>query len=187
MIRNKSSRIWRAHLAGLELARRSKVRVEYVEIWLGHATSLCRLRPCLLAVFDKIYRFTELELERGKRYPLWPSVRREIQQMCHLIWLARVNMCAKLVPQVDAGDSADHGYALMYRTAPDWEIRRALKFRKKWRYIPFPEDLKAALTLKDKERLCMLLASRTGADPASLLQHIEPGGHCGYGLGVDTE
>ena len=185
VVRNKPSRVWRTHLAGLELAGRSKVRVEHVEIWLGHATSLCRLRPCLLSVFDKIYRFTELE--RGRRYPLWLSVRREIRQMCHLLWLARVNMRAETVLQVDAGDSADHGYALMYRAAAEWEIRRALRFREKWRYIPLPDDLKEALTFQDKERLCALLASKTGADPQPETEPLaRDDGHVGYSLGVNT-
>ena len=55
-LHKKTNRVWRAYLAGLELCRRSRVRVQHVEIWLGHVTSLFRLRPCLLSIFDQIYR-----------------------------------------------------------------------------------------------------------------------------------
>ena len=75
ILRHKPHRLWRVHLAGLELARRSKVRRHSAEVWLGHATSLFRLAPFLLSIFDKIYRFIRVFGE--SRVPLWPAVRKE--------------------------------------------------------------------------------------------------------------
>ena len=183
IIRNKPRRVWRVHKAGLALASRSRVRIEHVEIWLGHITSLFRLRPCLLSIFDKIYRF--VDLDRGLRVPLWPSVRKEIKLASHLVWMARTNLKAKFVQQLDAGDSANHGYAMMTRPTTDWEIARALKFREKWRFIPLPHDVKEALTQDDKQRLCELLAQKSGVswDP----NHEFGAGHSLYSLGLDTQ
>eukprot|EP00439_Symbiodinium_sp_Y106_P037111 s1103_g4.t1 len=56
-LRQKPHRIWRVHLAGIELARRRKVHGHLLQVWLGHATSLFRFAPPLLSIFDKIYRF----------------------------------------------------------------------------------------------------------------------------------
>lgn len=185
VIRNKSKRIWRAHLAGLELSRRSRVRVQHVEIWLGHMTSLFRLKPCLLSIFDKIYKFCQLRV--AYRVPLWPSVRREIQQACSVVWLARNDLKSPLINHVDAGDSADHGYAMMCSMASDREINKAIRYREKWRFIPLPEDVKEALTLEDKETLIHLLEAKAGV----VLSHqdISQGSeaHTMDGLGIDTE
>lgn len=157
---NKADRTWRVHLAGLELVRRGRVQVSQVEIWLGHATSLFRLRPCLLSVFDKIYRF--IELGRGKRFPLWPSVRKEIRLASHMVWLAHVNLRSSFVNQIDAGDSADHGYALMTRSLPDFELERIIRFKERWRYIALPAELADAIRLEDKNKLISLIESKTG-------------------------
>ena len=54
--RNKPHRIWRIHLAGVALARRSKVRARLVEVWLGHATSVMRLFPPLAHGPGRDYR-----------------------------------------------------------------------------------------------------------------------------------
>ena len=83
-LKNKPLRLWRVYLAGMELSRRGRVNVAILEAWLGHATSLFGLRPCLLSVFDKIYRF--ISLGRDKRVPLWPSVKKEIRQAGQLVW-----------------------------------------------------------------------------------------------------
>ena len=185
VIRNKPKRIWRTHLAGLELSRRSRVRVQHVEIWLGHMTSLFRLKPCLLSIFDKIYKFCQLRV--ASRVPLWPSVRREIQQACSVVWLARNDLKSSFINQVDAGDSADHGYAMMCSMTSDREIKKAIRYREKWRFIPLPEDIKEALTLEDKESLIHLLESKAGVvlSHQDISQRSEA--HTVDGLGIDTE
>ena len=147
VVRNKHSRIWRVYLAGREIARRSRVRGEVVEAWLGHTTFLMRLAPFLLSIFTSIYRF--VQISRGKRYVLWPSVRAEILQACSLIWFARAHLGGKYIHDVDMGDSSGFGYALMTATWSPEEIHLASQFRERWRYVPFPDDLKDAIEKQD--------------------------------------
>ena len=204
IVKNKSKRNWNVYLAGLELCRRSKVKAEVVEIWLGHATSLFRLRPCLLSVFFHIYRFIELHRSSpGSPKPrahLWPAVKKEIRLGCHLVWLAQVSMRPELVSQVDAGDSADFGYAMMTMTAMPHDIKRAIRFKERWRYVPLPTDLKTAIEDDDKDRLVRILhehltkscnhlgpapnnpLDKLPADPSELSFGIDR-----YGLGIDTD
>lgn len=184
-LRNKSNRVWRTYLAGLELCRRSRVRVQHVEIWLGHVTSLFRLRPCLLSIFNKIYRFCLLDVPA--RIPLRPSARREIRQACQLIWLARVDLGCSMVSQVDAGDSADFGYALMCCPAADWEISRALRFREKWRFVPYPEEIKEALTKSDRQQLLELLERKAGVPLIACDLTGKSLAFSQVGLGIDTQ
>ena len=58
-LRQKPHTIWRVHLAGVELAHRTKVHGHLLQVWLGHATSLFRFAPPLLSIFDKIYRINQ--------------------------------------------------------------------------------------------------------------------------------
>ena len=120
-----------------------------VEVWLGHATALMRLCPSLLSVFDKIYRFIRLGGDR--RIPLWPAVRTEIEMATNLVWLCQFDLRSGFVKQVDMGDSAAHGYAMMTRSAPDHLLRSACRFREKWRYIPLPDSLKDIVLKKGCE------------------------------------
>ena len=88
---------------------------------------------------------------------------------------------------MDAGDSADFGYALMYFTAADWEILRAKKFREKWRYVPYPEEIKEALTKADREQLLEILRRQAGVP---LLAHdwdTQDSAFSQVGLGIETQ
>ena len=181
-LKNKSIRMWRVRLAGLELCRRGRVKISVIEAWLGHVTSLFRLMPCLMSVFDKIDRFTSLG--RGARVSLWSSVRREIRQASHLVWMARAELRSPFVSQVDAGDSADHGYALMTRSLPDCWLRRLVKYREKWRFIALPSEVQEALDGGDRETLVNLIAAKSGVDPGLVLLQDESSVR--YGLGIDT-
>ena len=184
-VTNKPSRLWRVHLAALELIKRSKVRVELVEIWLGHITSLFRLRPCLLSIFDKIYRF--VAVGRGKRIALWPSVKKEIKLAAHLVWFTHVDMQPQLIQQVDAGDSADHGYAMMTMTAVPYQIERAIRYKERWRFIPLPSEVKDVLDSGDRLQLERLLTRSGGTahERADLWTQAESG-FAVSGLGLDT-
>ena len=68
-VSNRPRRLWRVYLAGKALIRRRKVLVHSVEVWLGHATSIFRLAPHFLAIFDKVYRF--IQVHRGEKLALW--------------------------------------------------------------------------------------------------------------------
>ena len=107
VVRNKPKRLWKVHLAGLEICKRSKIRAEVVEVWLGHATSIFRLAPHFLSIFFDIYRF--VRINTGKRVSLWPSVKKEIQLAVDLVWLARSELGGHHVHHVDMGDSANSG------------------------------------------------------------------------------
>ena len=185
-ISNKPSRVWRVYVGGLELAKRGRVQVKLIEIWLGHATTLFRLKPCLLSVFDKIYRF--IDLGRNKRWPLWPAVRREIRQACGLVWLASTNLRSTVINQVDAGDSADHGFAMMTRGVASYRIERMLKFREKWRFCALPDDVVEALERKDRGSLLCALERHSGFLQES--QQEFPSQHNSFvrfGFGLDTQ
>ncbi len=143
VIRNKPSRLWKVHLAGRELCRRTKVRVEAVEVWLGHATSIFRLSPSLLSIFAVIYRF--VAVCRGSRVRLWPAVKAEIMQATSLLWYARAKLDGRYVNQVDMGDSSNRGYAMMTRSFTSPRIQSVSSIKEKWRYVPMPEDFKSAI------------------------------------------
>ena len=79
-----------------------------MEVWLGHATSIFRLAPHFLSIFDKIYLF--VQTCRDKKVALWPSVRSEIKIASSLVWLAFTQLGGEIVRSVDIGDSSQKGY-----------------------------------------------------------------------------
>eukprot|EP00438_Fugacium_kawagutii_P021755 Skav204650 [mRNA] locus=scaffold949:25213:31861:+ [translate_table: standard] len=142
VVRNKPARLWKIYLAGRELCRRSKL-AETVEVWLGHATSAMRLCPCLLSIFNFIYRF--VMVNRGKRVKMWPSVRAEIMQATAMIWFARANLGGSYCNQVDMGDSSGFGYAMTSREVEPKFIQEAISIKEKWRFIAMPDEVKSAV------------------------------------------
>ena len=190
-VENKADRLWRVHLAGKELARRPKVRGEVAEVWLGHITSLFRITPHLLSVFDKLYRF--VEEGRGRRIALWPCVRREILVAANLVWLTSARLDPPTIRQVDVGDSTDFGYALMTMDADRTVTRRALKFREKWRYAPMPEPLRHAVMSGSSVDINGALSALGGGEYDKEIAAVEGElalGHAGHvraGLGLTTE
>ena len=182
VLKNRPHRLWRVHLSGMELARRSKVRGETVRVWLGHATALMRLAPHLLSIFDKVYRFVNVSV--GKRVPLWPAVRAEIVTASHLIWLCRVDLGASFIRQLDMGDSADKGYAMMTRTASPDSIRQACRVKERWRYLPMPESLKEIVAGADS--VSGSSAIRDFATLETALEKVVPSWSVS-GVGLGTE
>ena len=173
-ITNKPRRVWRVHLAGLELCRRRKVLGSSVEVWLGHVTSLFRLAPHLLSVFDKIYRF--VMVCREHKVALWPSVRKEIKMASSLVWLAFSELGGTICRNVDMGDSSDRGYAMMTRQCNITDFLSAIKFREKWRFLPLPENIKTAM-----ER------NTTGDAAQQAVTDAETDVFLQAGAGLDTE
>ena len=106
----------------------------------------------------------------------------------HLVWLSQVNLRSEFVSQIDAGDSADHGYALMTRPLPNYELERIVRYRERWRYIALPSELVEAIQQQDRSKLVDLIEAKTGVRPNILHDHDE---HCnGFirtGCGIDTE
>ena len=123
-IRNKTSRLWRVFQSAIAIARRKKIRPEVVEIWVGHMTSILRLAPHFLSVFDHVYRF--IATGRGKRIFMWPAVRSEILTAASLVWMTDVSIGGRPIRQLDMGDSATYGYAMMVR---DCSLRQLHEFQ----------------------------------------------------------
>eukprot|EP00435_Cladocopium_sp_Y103_P021954 s1233_g5.t1 len=176
VVRNKPSRLWKVFMAGREICRRSKVRSEIVEVWLGHATSVMRLCPCLLSVFTFIYRF--VMVNRGKRVALWPSVRAEMMQATALIWFARAYLGGEFNNEVDMGDSSDFGYAMTCRSVPAPLVREAASVKERWRFIPLPEEVKSAVEFFGA-------SCDEGADKSLVEEHLHS--FVRSGVGIDTE
>lgn len=154
MIRNKPQRLWRIYQSAQAICRRTKIRPEVVEIWVGHATSLFRMAPHFLSVFADVYRF--IGTGRGKRIDLWPSVRREIKMAASLVWLTDCSVGGSFIRQLDMGDSATHGYALMTRWCSLRQLHSFSEVKEKWRFVAVPEQLRLevlkALDLDDEAR-----------------------------------
>lgn len=149
-IRNKPNRLWRIYHSAHAICKRSNIRPEIVEVWVGHATSVFRLAPHFLSVFFHIYRFTSSA--RGKRVWLWPSVKAEIKTAAALVWLTECSIGGQHIRQLDMGDSATHGYALMTRHCTIDQLHNFTQFREKWRYVAIPEQLRnEVLRLLDSE------------------------------------
>lgn len=149
VVRNKPMRLWKIFKAGQELCRRSKVRAESVEVWLGHATSAMRLAPFLLSCFSVIYRF--VRIYRGSRVKLWPAVRAEIMQASSLIWFSRAELGGHYIRAVDMGDSSNAGYAMTSRSVEPRLIHDAMSIKERWRFVPLPEDFKQAVLFFNKD------------------------------------
>eukprot|EP00438_Fugacium_kawagutii_P028530 Skav222527 [mRNA] locus=scaffold2875:78605:82075:+ [translate_table: standard] len=149
VVRNKPTRLWKVFLAGRELCKRTRVRADIVEVWLGHATSAFRLCPCLLSVFNYIYRF--VMLNRGRRVVMWPSVRAEIMQATALVWYARSSLGGHYNSEVDMGDSSGFGYAMTSKECSPMLIHEEAAVKEKWRFISLPEDVKSAVEFLNTE------------------------------------
>ena len=175
VVRNKPNRLWKIFKAGHELCRRSKVRAEVVEVWLGHATSAMRLAPFLLSCFSLIYRF--VRLYRGSRVKLWPAVRAEIMQASSLIWFGRAELGGHYIRAVDMGDSSNIGYAMTSRFVEPCLIHDAMSVKERWRFVPLPEDFKQAVLFFNSDE-----DSKSEEENS---KHI--GAFVRSGVGMDTE
>ena len=171
-VSNRPRRLWRVYLAGKALIRRRKVLVHSVEVWLGHATSIFRLAPHFLAIFDKVYRF--IQVHRGEKLALWGSVRSEIKLASSLVWLSFCNLGGKIIQTVDMGDSANSGYAMMTRFCSNDQILEATRYKEKWRFVAMPAALKQAV-----ESNITTAQTESGIDVEPLL--------LAAGVGVGTE
>ena len=103
-----------------------------LQVWAGHAVSLFNLAPCGISCLFYVYRFIQANLE--KRARLWGTVRREIKMAASLVWLTGVNLGAEFVRQIDVGDSANKGYALLTGMFPLSTLQELWSYNEKWRY-----------------------------------------------------
>jgi hypothetical protein len=151
LVQNKPKRVWKFHLATLAILRRDKVKGKLLQIWAGHFTSLCALTPWGLSCLQDLYRF--IEVAKTKRVRLRPSVRRELKVASALVWMTWRDLGAPFSKIVEVGDASTSGYAMMACEPGVDRIRKAVRFHEKWRFVPMPESLKAAVSHRDVQKL----------------------------------
>ena len=160
-VRARPDRAWNLWAATRALLHRRRISGDILRVWLGHINfhfQLCR--PALSAI-SACYKFASEHL--GHRYPMWPSVRRELRIALGLIFLAEKSLSARVSSEVHLGDSSDRGYALMVTEASEKQIRQEMQFREKWRFLvnrdplphPPPSKLAAADELGDPDSGCL--------------------------------
>ena len=136
-VRSKKDRAWRLWLATKGILSRRRVSGEVLRVWLGHVNYHFLLCRPLLSTLSSCYSFCHSHL--GHRFPLWPSVRKEIKLVLNLIFTVEKNLSAPLCPEVHVGDSSDRGYGLLVTSAPLKRIKSELQFREKWRFLESQE------------------------------------------------
>ena len=130
----KPRQVWRLYLSAQALQRRSEVRSDELQVWLGHAVHLFTLCRPALSVLQECYTFVTRNYER--RAQLWPSVRLELHNIAaHLAFMCSMKLDAPLHPEVYMDDSPPEGYALMSTTPSADEVQQEMRFRERWRFI----------------------------------------------------
>ena len=76
LVTNKRGRVWRVWMAISAVLRRKRVHGKFIQILLGHINHIFQLCRPGLSVLSACYRFAADHSHH--RYPLWPSVRREL-------------------------------------------------------------------------------------------------------------
>ena len=137
VVRAKKERAWRLWHATRALLRRRRISGDTLRVWLGHVNFhflLCR--PALSSI-SSCYRFAIDHL--GHRFPMWPSVRKEMKQVLGLIFVVEKNLSSPVNPEVHVGDSSDKGYGMLHTFATVEQVKRELRFKERWRYLESEE------------------------------------------------
>ena len=143
LLLQKPRRVWRAHLAGQALLRRSRASGLELQIWMGHIIHLVGLCRPALSVFQNIYPFiAQFSSRRGR---LSPTVRQEIRMASWLVFLAGVDLQSPLASLVHMGDSSTQGYAVMSTRATPREVRHEFRLRERWRFADVADDFQPAV------------------------------------------
>ncbi len=132
-VRGRSDRVWRLWAASRAILRRRRVSGATLRKWLGHVNYHFLLCRPMLSVLSATYKFCMAHLHH--RFPMWPSVRKEIKLVMNLLFLVERHLSVPVNPEVHVGDSSDKGYGLMYCRAEVGKIREELKYREKWRFL----------------------------------------------------
>ena len=132
-VRGKQTRVWRLWGASRALLRRRRVSGETLRIWLGHVNFHFLLARPLLSTLSATYKFAITHL--GHRFPLWPSVRKEIKTVLGLLLIVEKNLSASLNTEVYIGDSSDRGFGMLSRHARHDQIQAELSWRERWRFL----------------------------------------------------
>ncbi|CAK0875165.1 unnamed protein product, partial [Prorocentrum cordatum] len=135
------SRIWKLHLALLEIAERGCSSGDDMLPLLGHYTWAAILRRCLLGVFHGAYRFARAAGSRR-----WPEVFTECRVAAALIAFAYMGTKLEMDPVVLAtgastgsGDVEGSGFGGFAMTEKAWnpcDVWAAASCMERWRYRP---------------------------------------------------
>ena len=132
-VRGRSDRVWKLWAASRAILRRRRVSGATLRKWLGHVNYHFLLCRPMLSVLSATYKFCMAHLHH--RFPMWPSVRKEIKLVMNLLFLVEKHLSVPVNPEVHVGDSSDKGYGLMYCRAEVNKIREELKYQEKWRFL----------------------------------------------------
>ena len=131
ILRHKDERLWRFYHASQELLALSRWKGQALSVWVGHATHISALAPCLLSILDEAYKFVETH-RAGSARPS-STLRWEIAVFADLCFLASCDLGSSFDPEVYVGDSSNYGYALMSTWATDEEMADAARHKEKWK------------------------------------------------------
>ena len=131
-MRNKSRRIWRTALAGRALARRKRIHLCELQVWVGHAIHLFALDRPGMAGLQMVYPFME-ELRDGPK-PMSPAVAAEIRLCCNLFFLGEHSMRCEFCPDVYCTDSSGFAWAMLSTKPARADIMEAARHRERWRF-----------------------------------------------------
>ena len=110
-IRLSWNRLWRLRLGIKHIATLPRVSGTQLEKLVGHITWALLLRRECLSILSSVYVF----IKRFYQEPalIWPSVRRELEQVAALLPLVVSNFGLRWDPVVLASDASDFGYGVM--------------------------------------------------------------------------
>lgn len=132
-IRHRNKRAWRLYLATKALLRRGRVHGETMRIWLGHVVNHFQLMRPAMSCLHASYRFVQHAL--SSRAMMWPSVRFELRLVAGLVFLGQLDWASPYHTEVYLGDSSTYGYSLMSTIATSSEVREAMRYEERWRFI----------------------------------------------------
>ena len=119
-------------LGFLEFARRGYGSGHQLEILVRHFTSRAFLRRELLAVFGAAYTF--IARHRHRMVPLWPSVRRELVWVAHLIHLSQRSLAAEWSPIAHCFDASWWVFGVVKKHVYLDVVRDTARRCERWRF-----------------------------------------------------
>ena len=150
-IRHRPARAWRLYQATRALLRRGRLRGEVVRVWLGHVIHHFQLQRPAMSSIHACYRFVQAAL--SKRIEVWPSVRFEMRLVLGLIFLGKIDWTSPFATDVYIGDSSTYGYSLMITEACTDEVKEAMKFQERWRFIEAEENCTSSMLTHSHESI----------------------------------
>ena len=129
----KAERAWRLWSATRAILRRRRVSGDVLRVWLGHVNFHFLLCRPLLSILNASYKFAIAHL--GHRFPMWPTVRKEMKLVLHLLLVVEEDLSAPYSGEVHVGDSSDRGYGLLSTHTSLSRVRAEMQLEERWRFV----------------------------------------------------